>query len=185
MVYVTYGTTDEELKGRDVEFLGRNLERDRNRLSQPEWSGTMFTTPVSPSRSPYWDLTALRDATPKARFGNLVVYQGTFRLPGLAAATLYYYGKEKLYADKPDAAAAEKMFQQSAGLDPNAFFVHIELGNLLLKRGAREQALQAYTNALKYSPEDRLIRQPIEEQIARIARNPPGEIPPIRNPGLE
>jgi hypothetical protein len=41
------------------------------------------------------------------------------------------------------------MFQQSAGLDPNAFFVHIELGNLLLKRGAREQALQAYTNALK------------------------------------
>jgi tetratricopeptide (TPR) repeat protein len=185
MAYVIYGTTDEELKGREVEFLGRDLQRDRNRLSQPEWSGTMFTTPVSPSRSPYWDLTALRDATPKARFGNLVVYQGTFRLPGLAAATLYNYGKEKLYADKPDAAAAEKMFQQSADLDPNAFFVHIELGNLLLKRGARAEALQAYTNALKYSPEDRLIRQPIEEQIARIARNPIGEIPPIRNPGLE
>jgi len=103
----------------------------------------------------------------------------------LAAATLYYYGKEKLYADKPDAAAAEKMFQQSAELDPNAFFVHIELGNLLLKRGAREEALQAYTKALKYSLEDRLVRRPIEEQIARIARNPNGEIPPIRNPGLE
>jgi tetratricopeptide (TPR) repeat protein len=185
LAYVIYGTTDEELKGRDVEFLGRDFERDRNRLSQPEWSGTMFGVPVSPFRSPYWDLTALRDATPKARFGNLVVYQGTFRLPGLAAATLYYYGRDKLYADKPDAAAAEKMFQQSADLDPKAFFVHIELGNLLLKRGAREEALQAYTNALKYSPEDRLIRRPIEEQIARIARNPLGEIPPIRNPGLE
>jgi tetratricopeptide (TPR) repeat protein len=185
LAYVIYGTTDEELKGRDVEFLGRDFERDRNRLSQPEWSGTMFGVPVSPFRSPYWDLTALRDATPKARFGNLVVYQGTFRLPGLAAATLYYYGRDKLYADKPDAAAAEKMFQQSADLDPKAFFVHIELANLLLKRGAREEALLAYTNALKYSPEDRLIRRPIEEQIARIERNPLGEIPPIRNPGLE
>jgi tetratricopeptide (TPR) repeat protein len=185
LAYVIYGTTDEELKGRDVEFLGRDFERDRNRLSQPEWSGTMFGVPVSPFRSPYWDLTALRDATPKARFGNLVVYQGTFRLPGLAAATLYFYGRDKLYAGKPDAAAAEKMFQQSAGLDPKAFFVHIELANLLLKRGAREEALLAYTNALKYSPEDRLIRRPIEEQIARIERNPLGEIPPIRNPGLE
>jgi hypothetical protein len=37
MAYVIYGTTDEELKGRDVEFLGRDLQRDRNRLSQPEW----------------------------------------------------------------------------------------------------------------------------------------------------
>jgi tetratricopeptide (TPR) repeat protein len=185
MAYVIYGTTDEELKARDVEFLGRDLQRDRDRLSQPEWSGTMFSVPVSTSRSPYWDLVALRDATPKARMGNLVVYQGTFRLPGLAAATLYYYGRQKLYADKPDTAAAEKMFQQSVDLDPNAFFVHIELGNLLLKRGAREEALQAYTNALKYSPEDRLIRRPIEEQISRIRRNPPGEISPIRNPGLE
>jgi tetratricopeptide (TPR) repeat protein len=185
MAYVIYGTTDEELKARDVEFLGRDLQRDRDRLSQPEWSGTMFSVPVSTSRSPYWDLVALRDATPKARLGNLVVYQGTFRLPGLAAATLYYYGRQKLYADKPDTTAAEKMFQQSVDLDPNAFFVHIELGNLLLKRGAREEALQAYTNALKYSPEDRLIRRPIEEQISRIRRNPPGEISPIRNPGLE
>jgi tetratricopeptide (TPR) repeat protein len=185
MAYVIYGTTDEELKARDVEFLGRDLQRDRDRLRQPEWSGTMFSVPVSTSRSPYWDLVALRDATPKARMGNLVVYQGTFRLPGLAAATLYYYGRQKLYADKPDTTAAEKMFQQSVDLDPNAFFVHIELGNLLLKRGAREEALQAYTNALKYSPEDRLIRRPIEEQISRIRRNPPGEISPIRNPGLE
>ena len=116
MVYVIYGTADEELKGRDVEFLGRDLQRDLMRLSQPEWSGTVFVAPVSPSPSPYWDLPALRYATPKARFGNLVVYQGTFELPGLAAAALYNYGKEKLYADKPDEAAAEKMFQQSVDL---------------------------------------------------------------------
>jgi hypothetical protein len=56
---------------------------------------------------------------------------------------------------------------------------------LLLKRGAREGALRAYSDALKYAPEEALIRQPIEDQIARIAHQPLGEIPPLRNPFLE
>ena len=76
-------------------------------------------------------------------------------------------------------------FQQSAEMDPTAFFVHIELGNLLLKRGARELALRAYSDALKYAPEDALIRQPIEMQIERITHQSLGEIPPLRNPFLE
>jgi hypothetical protein len=70
-------------------------------------------------------------------------------------------------------------------MDPTAFFVHIELGNLLLKRGAREAALRAYSDALRFAPEDALIRRPIEMQIERIARQPLGEIPPLRNPFLE
>jgi hypothetical protein len=70
-------------------------------------------------------------------------------------------------------------------MDPTAFFVHIELGNLLLKRGAREEALRAYSDALKYAPEDALIRRPIAEQIERIAHHPDGEIPPLRNQFLE
>ena len=98
---------------------------------------------------------------------------------------LYFYGTQKLYADEPDVAAAEQMLQQSVDLDPNAFFVHIELGNLLLKRGARGEALQAYLNALKFSPENRMLRQLIEAQIARFAHEPLEAIPPLRNPGLE
>ena len=68
---------------------------------------------------------------------------------------------------------------------PPPFLSTSSLGNLLLKRGAREGALRAYSDALKYAPEDALIRQPIAEQIERIAHHPDGEIPPLRNPFLE
>jgi tetratricopeptide (TPR) repeat protein len=182
---IIYETSDEELKGRDVEYLGRDMQRDLKRLSQPERSGTIFIRSPFLCPNTFWDRRAFREATPAARFGNLFVYQGTFLSPADAAAALYFHGIEKLYADKPDDAAAEEAFQQSTEMDHTAFFVHIELGNLLLKRGAREGALRAYSDALKYAPEDALIRQPIELQIERIAHQPLGEIPPLRNPFLE
>ena len=161
MANILYFTTDIEFKGRDVEFLGRDMKCDLPRLSQPERSGTILIG--SPLLSPniFWDRSALRQATPVARFGNLFVYRGTFLLPGDAAAALYFHGIAKVYADKPDLDAAEQAFRQSLELDPTAFFVNIELGNLLLKRGAREPALLAYSDALKRAPEDQLFRQPI------------------------
>jgi tetratricopeptide (TPR) repeat protein len=182
---IIYETSNEELKGRDAEYLGRDMQRDLKRLSQPERSGTIFIRAPFLCPNTFWDRRAFREATPAARFGNLFVYQGTFLSPADAAAALYFYGIEKLYADKPDEAAAEQAFRQSTEMDHTAFFVHIELGNLLLKRGAREGALQAYSDALKYAPEDALIRQPIEFQIQQIAHRPLGEIPPLRNPFLE
>ena len=185
MPTLIYESSDEELKGRDVEYLGRDMQRDLKRLSQPQRSGTIFVRSVFLSPSTFWDRRALREATPATRFGNVFVYRGTFLSPADAAAALYFHGIEKHYADKPDDAAAEEAFQQSTEMDPTAFFVHIELGNLLLKRGAREGALRAYSDALKYAPEDALIRRPIAEQIERIAHHPDGEIPPLRNQFLE
>lgn len=182
---VIYWSSEEELKGREVEYLGRDKERDMERLSQPDRSGAILASPLPPVQGPFWKLTALRETQPVARFGNLSVYQGTFHLPGLAASDLYWEGIQKLYAEKSDPAAAEKFFQKSVELDPTACFVHIELGNLLLKRGAREEALHAYSAALKYAPDDRLVRQPIEKQIARFADPSLAEIPRLRNPFLE
>jgi tetratricopeptide (TPR) repeat protein len=185
MANIIYLTSEQELKGRDVDYLGRDMQRDLKRLSQPELSGTIFVRSAFLSPNTFWDRRALREATPATRFGNVFVYQGTFLSPADAAAFLYFRGIEKHYADKPDDAAAEVAFQQSAEMDPTAFFVHIELGNLLLKRGAREEASRAYSEALKYAPPDALIRKPIAEQIERIAHQPLGEIPPLRNPFLE
>jgi len=181
---IIYMDSDEELKGRDVEYFGRDMERDLKRLSQPEISGTIFVRSGFLSPKPFWDRRVLREATPLARFGNLFVYRGTYPSPAGAAAALYFHGIEELYADKPDEGAAEKALQQSAQIDPSAFFVNIELGNLRLKHGRRKEALQAYSDALKYAPEDALFRQPIDEQIARFA-HPLGEIPSLRNPFLE
>jgi hypothetical protein len=185
MPSIIYFTSEQEMKARDVDYLGRDMQRDLKRLSQPERSGTIFIRSSFFSPGTFWDRRAFREATPAARFGNLFLYQGTFFSPADAAAALYFHGIEELYADQPDDAAAEKAFQQSAQMDPTAFFVHIELGNLLLKRSAREAALRAYADALKFAPDEALIRKPIEMQIERITHQPPGEIPPLRNPFLE
>jgi tetratricopeptide (TPR) repeat protein len=169
---IFYFSTEEELKGRGVDYLGRDEKRDLQVLSQAERTGL------------FWDHPALRTATPVARFGNLFVYQGTFNIPADAAAFFYFDGIKKLYADQPDLAGAEKDFQQSVQFDPTAFFVHIELANLLLKRGARDEALREYSQSLKYAPQDQIIRQPIEEQIQRVNAQPSNTIP-LRNPFLE
>jgi hypothetical protein len=185
MPYVICNSSDQELRGRDMEYLGSDMERDLPRLSEPEMSGTVFVESGFLSPNNFWDRRALREATPVARFGNLFVYRGTFFSPADAAGALYGNGIEKLYAEKPDLAVAEQSFRKSLGIDPSAFFVNIELGNLLLKRGARDEALRAYSDALKYAPDDPSFHQPIEEQIARFAHQPLGEIPPLRNPFLE
>lgn len=182
---VVYGSSEEELKGRDVEFLGRDKRRDLEIMGRPDRSGTIFVSALSPIPGPFWQLTALRDTHPVARFGNLSVYQGSFHLPGLAAGDLYGEGIQKVYADKPDPASAEKLFQRSVALDPTACFVYIELGNLLLKRGARTEAFQAYSDALKQAPEDPFVREAIERQLARFSDTRSAEIPPLRNPYLE
>ena len=182
---VLYFTSEEELKARDMQYLGRDEERDRNLESQPERSGTIFAGIRALMHSAYWDRPALRAAVPVARYGNLFIYRGTFHLPGSAAGFLYWDAQEKLYAAKPDVALAEKDLQMSVDMDPAAFFAHIELANLLLNRGARDAALREYSQALRYAPADPQIRQSIEAQIQRVSSEPPGTVRPLRNPELE
>jgi tetratricopeptide (TPR) repeat protein len=182
---IIYISSDEELRGRDVEYLGRDMQRDLPRLSQPQISGTIFADSTLLSPNAFWDRRAFREAKPVARFGNLFVYRGTFSSPPDAAAALYFHGIAKLYTEKPDLAVAEQSFRKSLEMDPAAFFVDIELGNVLLKRGARNEALQAYWDALKHAPDDPFFRQPIEKQIARFSTTAITEIPALRNPFLE
>ena len=63
---------------------------------------------------------------------------------GRLARNLYSLGIASAYAEKPDLEAAERLLKESAADDPTAFFVHIELGNINLKQGLRDAALQAY-----------------------------------------
>jgi hypothetical protein len=75
--------------------------------------------------------------------------------------------------------------KQSIALDPKAFFVDIELGNLLVKRGAREDALSAYSAALQHAPNDADLRHSIEDQIKRVSTEPLNQVPELRDPLLE
>jgi len=180
-----YETSDEELRARDVEYVGRDRARDTPRLSDPQLSGTFFIGATYLTPNIFWDRRVFRDAAPVARFGNIFVYRGNFYSPADAAAALFFLGVEKLYTDHPDRAAAEKEFRQSRILDPTAYFVDIELGNLLLERGLREDALQAYSEALRYAPADKQVRAPIEKQIALLNRWPSSEVRSLRDPMLE
>ena len=108
--HILYFGPEEDLKARDVEYVGRDKKRDLKVLIQPEKSGTFFVGRIALIPSPFWDRPAFRAATPVARFGNLFVYQGTFSIPADVGAYYYFDGIEKLYADKPDVVAAEKQF---------------------------------------------------------------------------
>jgi Dolichyl-phosphate-mannose-protein mannosyltransferase len=183
--YLGYGMSEAEAKARSFDFVGFDLKRDAVRLNSTTWSGTIFIGARDLGRKLWWDVPTLRAATPVIRLGNLLVLRGSFDLPGGQAEGLYSVGIEKLYAEKPDLETAEHLLKRSAALDPTAFFVNIELGNLCLKRGSREDALRAYTTALQFAPNDPTLRHSIEEQIARVASQPLQQISTLRNPQLE
>jgi tetratricopeptide (TPR) repeat protein len=113
------------------------------------------------------------------------IYQGTFYLPGEAAEVLYGQGIDYTFGEKPDEAAAEKAFLRSVELDPSAYFVYIQLGNLYLKRSSREQCLHAYSDALKYSPDEPALRSAVQNQIQRVSRYSLAEVAPLLDPNME
>lgn len=137
------------------------------------------------AKQPFWDSPSLRDTIPNARFGNLLIFRGTCACGSLLAPGFYFDAESKIHAEKPDFQEAEQLLKQSIALDPSAFFAHIELGNLLLKRGAREDASRAYSEALQHAPNDAVLRQSLEEQIKRVSSEPLDRIPELRNPFLE
>lgn len=114
-----------------------------------------------------------------------MVFRGTFACGPLLASSLYQESLSEIFADKPNWATAERLLGESAKLDPTAFFVNIELGNVYLRQSRSDYALRAYSEALRYAPNDLEFRRPIEAQIQRISSQPSGRLEPLRDPFLE
>lgn len=182
---MTVGSDDLEQQARGVDWIGRDPKRDEARLSGPTFSGTVFVNARYLGKKPFWDLPCLRDATPAARFGNFVVFRGRFECGGLLAPYLYFAALSKIYAEKPDLDSAESLLRRSATLDPSAYFVYIDLGNLCVKRGARDCALQAYAAALQHAGMDHSLEPLVEEQIKSVSSKPLDKVPELRDPFLE
>jgi tetratricopeptide (TPR) repeat protein len=127
----------------------------------------------------------LRKAKPAERLGNLFIFRGTLNLPGQAASEFYWRGINRLYSGTPNEAEAEEAFRRSAELDPTAYFVHIQLGNLYLKSRSLEKCLRAYSEALKYAPGDPKIRTALQNQIQRVSREDLAAVNPLRDPHME
>jgi hypothetical protein len=183
--YENYMVTYTAERARGLDWVGQDPKRDEARLTSPLLSGTILQDAKFLSRRLWWDNTALRASTPIARFGNLLVFRGTFAMPGKQAATLFFAALRKIYTDNPDFELGERLLRRSAEIDPSAFFVDIELGNVCLKRGSREEAVQAYTAALEHAPGDRDLRRSIQGQIQRLSTQSLDRIQALRNPATE
>jgi tetratricopeptide (TPR) repeat protein len=182
---IAYIGSEVTLRARGVDYVGQDPKRDESQMASPVWSGTILIASRFISRRLWWDMPPLRAAAPAVRFGNLLVFRGTFSLPTQSAAGLYFAATAKMFDAKPDYAAAERLFRQTVTLDPNVFFADIELGNLCMKRGSREDALRAYSAALEHAPNDRALRQSIQDQIKRVSVEPLDRIRALRDPGME
>jgi len=184
--FIFYGPISEvEERMRGIDWLGRVPDRDQSRLESATFSGTVIVDGRFLGKFPFWDNAALRNATPATRFGNLLVFRGTCACGPILAGSLYQESLSEVFAEKPDWTAAQRLLEESVALDPSAFFVHIELGNVYLTQGQHDRALRSYSEALKYAPSDPQFRQPIQAQIRRVSSDTAGHIDPLRDPFLE
>jgi tetratricopeptide (TPR) repeat protein len=174
---------EAERIARHLDWLGRDIKRDDARLNSPIFSGTILADARFLGKKPFWDTPSLRNAAPSARFGNLLVFRGTF--PSYLAGKFYFDALSKIYTEKPELEAAEQLLRQSLAADPSAFFVDIQLGNICVRRGSRDCASRAYSDALQHAPNDPQLRGLIEAQIKRVSSEPLNQIPDLRDPFME
>ena len=184
--FIFYGPVDEpELRALGLDWLGRDERRDETRLSSQTFSGTVIFDARFLGTFPFWDSSSLRHTPLIARFGNLLAFRGKCDCGAILAPDSYEEAVSKIYAEKPDLEEAERLLRQSLALDPSPFFVHIELGNVCLKHGSRDCALQAYSDALQRVRDNSELQRAIEQQIKRVSSEPPGQVPELRDPFLE
>ena len=177
--FLLYPVHQEERKRRELDWIGKNLERDTERMGDEMISGTIFLG-ARRARHP-----AFRDATPVARFGNLFVFRGTFKFPEFRNISLTMRARNKIYTAEPDIEGAIKLLNEAVAVNPQNFSNAIELGNQYLKLGNREEALRAYRIAKENAPADGEIIELLTRQIERVATEPLEQIQPVRNPKIE
>ena len=154
-------------------------ERDAERTNSETISGTIF---IGARRARN---AAFREATPVARFGNLLIFRGTFKFPEARNQSLTLRARNKIYTAEPDIEGAIKLLTEAVAINPKKFSNALELGNQYLKLGKREEALQAYRTSKENAPADDEISNLLTRQIERVATEPLDQISPLRNPEIE
>jgi tetratricopeptide (TPR) repeat protein len=141
--------------------------------------------PPHPPSDSMVDYTPLLATKPIQRFGNLMIFHGTFTLSGPRAFRLADRALDAEYSATPDLAKAELLMSRSLEVNPKVYYRWIELGNILIQRGKRDEALRAYTNARTHAPAGDEIVGLLTQQIQRVAQQNPMSVAPLRNPVLE
>jgi tetratricopeptide (TPR) repeat protein len=180
-VYDFYGVFGEESQARRLTFSAIEDDASDSDVLQ----GTVFLGARELAERPSYDYDVFRAAEPAARFGNLLVYQGQFRIPWLRAARRWSLISVAQSEAAPDQELIARLLEEVVALYPQDIRASFELGNLMLERGAREQALAAYRRARDNAPEGNNIVGMLSDQIDALARGESAAIAPLRNPWLE
>lgn len=183
--YIAYSESYSEDDWRGVPSLQRVWKDNPAADTSDVITGTFMIGAGSLAPSPYADYGPLRDAHPVERFGNLLIFRGTFPLPGPRANRFAERALDAEYSNQPDLAKAEQLLTKSLELSPKVYYRWIELGNMLIQCGARDEAIRAYENAENYAPAGDEMIAPIKSQIQRVSREDLKFVLPLRNPVLE
>ena len=183
--YVFYGSNDPELIVRKMDWIGKDPERDEIRQRTSPCTGTIFVKANLATPQPFWYSRQFWETPPTERRGNLLIYRGTYDCGANLAPNVYFNAENKIHAEKPDYSEAERLMRMAIALDPTAYFEQVELGNLCLRRGARDEALKAYESALENRTTDNDTRQRLREQTKRVSSEPLDKVPELRNPFIE
>jgi tetratricopeptide (TPR) repeat protein len=178
--YINYPIRGAERKSRKLDWVGKDRDRDAQKLDSEYLSGTVIMGARQMNNFPVF-----RDAVPVARFGNLFVFRGSFHVPAIKANALANRANNLIYAAKPDIEAAIKLLEQALVIQPKRYPRAVELGNQYLKLGNRLEALRAYRSAKENAPPDADISELLDGQIVRVETEPLDQIAPLRNPDIE
>ena len=178
--YLMYPVHQPEREMRDLDWVGKDMVRDEERLSNETVTGTIIMGARRIAR-----LEAFKNVEPIARFGNLFVFRGTFQFPEIRNASLTQRARRKIYTADPDIEGAIKLLVLAVEVNPRQFSNAIELGNQYLKLGNREEAVKAYELAKEHAPPQGETSGLIIKQLERLVAEPLEQISPLRNPQIE
>ena len=185
-VVVAYLHSDEEWKARGIHTVNDKWESGELSDDSSMITGTLIVEAITLNPLDFNGLGTLQDIQPTERFGNLLIFRGTFSLPLMRASRLFFRGIATLYAPTGGPDKALPLFQKSASLNPTFYPVWIELGNYYAQRGEWDNSISAFLNAQSYSPEIPALRQTIADQIQLVRSHPiPSAIHQLRNPFME
>lgn len=147
-------------------------------------TGTILISGTDTAPAIWSDNRALREAQAVDRIGTILVYRGTYYLPNIRAGALFDKARALFEESNPDLGRIDSLLKEGLALKSNDFSAWMMMGNLHLLRGEREEALAAYQKARDNTPPSP-FRTLFEEQVRRVANEPPGTVKLMRDPGIE
>lgn len=182
-VYDVYGLLDRDRERRHLNVRGWSDPID---VPGTRFDGWFIVGAHFASVTPWADMSPFQRAKPVARFGNALIYRGSFDLPWMRAMNEHYRACVLLSVSKQrDMALVESLLANAARLDPTAYPIWITLGNVRAKRGQREGAINAFTEARRSVDPGDPLRRELDAHIAQLRVRPPENVAQLTNPWAE